>query len=466
MSRGAALIWILIALILGVVVWFTTPRAVLPSTSSQFLPDFSPAQVTQIDIAWPAGESARLSKSDSRWILQAKPANTSGTSTDVPASPPWPAETSRVQALLRLISEARDGADAQAMPTAIFLTLLRESGDPVRLAIDPNTLGGAGRVARLTTDGRVQSVASIDEQFVRALESNAIESWRSKDLLYWPPEATTGFDTRTGSDSIELTKAGGAWVMQAPIAIKADPATVEGSLLLLSKSGVDRFLPAQSPRDEAWKDPARTIRLASRSNANATRRDIEQTIQVGPAIDSTSRMVRITATDLAANSILWGPETAIVNSSTLEAIPSTPNAFVARRSLDLPAADIGAIEIESSGHRTIVKRTAAGTFGDTDATIRDLLRLLTETPASQIKILESASPSTPDASADSIRIRALGPKSEPLGEFTLKAASVASKTSGAPPVPAIEITDRLVARSIPWQRPADFLASLRAIKPQ
>lgn len=466
MSRAAALIWVLIALILAVVVWYTTPRTVLQSTSAQFLPDFSPSQVSQIDIVWPGGESARLTKSDSRWILQARPAIASGTSKEVPTSPPWPAETSRVQGLLRLISEAREGADAQAMPTAIFLNLLRENNDPVRLAIDPNTLGGSGRVARLTSDGRVQAVASIDGHFVRALESSAIESWRSKALLFWSPEATTGFDSRAGTDSIELVKAGGAWVMQSPITTKADAATVEGSLLLLSKSGVDRFLPAQSPGDEAWKEPARIIRLASRSNANATRRDIEQTIQVGPAIDSTSRMVRITATDLASNSVLWGPETAIVNSSTLDAIPSAPNAFVARRSLDLPPADIGAIEIESSGNRAIVKRSASGTFGDADATIRDLLRLLSETPATQIKILESASPSTSDATTDSIRIRALGPKSEPLGEFTLKAASIASKTSGAPPVPAIEITDRLVARSVPWQRPADFLASLRAIKPQ
>jgi len=462
MSRAAALIWILIALILGLVVWFTTPRAVLPSASAQFLPDFSPAEVTQIDLGWPGGETARLSKSDSRWILQARPANVSDASTQTPALPPWPAESSRVQGLLRLIYEAREGADAQAMPSAIFLTLLRERGDPVRLAIDPNTLGGAGRIARLTSDGRVQAVAAIDEQFVRALESSAIESWRSKDLLYWPPQAITGFDSRAGTDSIELIKAGGTWIMQVPIAVKADAATVEGSLLLLSKSAVDRFLPAQSPRDEAWKEPARIIRLASRSNANTNRRDIEQTIQVGPAIDSTSRMVRITATDLSAKSILWGPEIAIVNSSTLEAIPSAPNAFISRRSLDLPAADIGAIQIESPGNLAIVKRAADGTFGAADAPIRDLLRLLCETPATQIRILESAS--APDTGNDSIRIRALGPNSEPLGEFIIKVASVTSKTTGAPPAPALEIVDRLVARSVPWQRPTDFVAALRAIK--
>ena len=466
MSRAAALIWVLIALILGLVVWVTTPRTVLPSASAQFLPDFSPGQVSQIEIAWPGGETASLARSDSRWILQSHASKNAPSTGSASASPPWPAESSRVQGLLRLVAEAQDGGDARAMPTAIFMTFTRDSGEPIRLAIDPSTLGGSGRIARLTTDGRVQSVASVDEQFVRALDSTSIETWRSKDLLFWPAEATTAFDSRIGNSKIELAKSGGAWIMHAPIATKADAGTVEGSLLLLSRSSFDRFLSATSPNEGAWKDPARVIRLASRSNAATNRRDIEQTIEVGPAIDSASRMVRITARDLAANSVLWGPEVAIMSSATLEAIPSTPSAFVSRIALDLPAADIGSIAIESAGQTAIVKRTPGGTFSEADATIRDLLRLLSESPASQIKVLES--PVSPAAvlAADSIRIRPLGPSSEPLGEFTLKAASVASKVSGAPSVPAIEVTDRSVARSIPWQRPADFLATLRAIKPR
>jgi len=466
MSRAAALIWVLIALILGLVVWFTTPRTVLPSASTQFLPDFSPGQVSQIEIAWPGGETANLSRSDSRWILQSHAAKNAPSPGSDSASSPWPAESSRVQGLLRLVAEAQSGGDTRAMPTAIFMTFTRDSGEPIRLAIDPSTLGGSGRIARLTTDGRVQSVASVDEQFVRALDSTAIETWRSKDLLFWPAEATTSFDSRVGNSTIELSKSGGAWIMHAPIAIKADAGTVEGSLLLLSRSGVDRFLPANSPAEGTWKDPARVLRLASRSNTATNRRDIEQTIEIGPAIDTASRMVRITARDLAGNSVLWGPEVAILNSATLEAIPSTPNAFVSRITLDLPAADIASIEIESSGQRTIVNRAPGGTFGEADAAIRDLLRLVSESPASQVRILESpVSPSTGIA-ADSIRIRPLGPNSEPLGEFTLRATSVASKVAGAPSVPAIEVTDRSVARSVPWQRPADFLATLRAIKPQ
>ncbi|MGH7242125.1 MAG: hypothetical protein ACREJD_01755 [Phycisphaerales bacterium] len=461
MSRSAALIWVLIALILGVVVWFTQPRTVLPSAAAQFLPDFSPAQVNQIEIAWPAGEKARLTKAplDARWILQSQPkdAPTSSMTSSTPGSAPWPAETGRVQGLLRLLSEAHDGGESRAMPTAIFLTLTRESGDPIRLAIDPNTLGGSGRIARLGADGRVQSVAMVNEQFVRALESTAIESWKSKDVLFWPPEATSAFDSRSSTATIELAKSGGAWIMHAPIAIKADAGTVEGSLLLLSKSSLDRFLPASTPHEDSWKEPSRVILIASRSAAN--HRDIEQIIEVGPAIDAGSRMVRLSARDAAANAILWGPELAIMNNATLEAIPAAPGAFISRISLDLPAADIASLEIESGDHRALVKRTAAGNFGAGDSTIRELLRLLGEAPASQIKILESPGSATPD----SVRVRAFGPKSEPLGDFVLKVGSAPSKVSGAPAVPAIEIIDRSVSRLTPWQRPADFLAAVRAI---
>lgn len=454
MSRSAALFWVLIALTLGIIVWFTQPRTVLQSAAVPFLPDFSPAAVARIEIEWPSGERARLDRApfDPYWLLVSSP------KADTPSNP-WPAETGRVQGLLRLLAESREGADARAMPTALFLTLHRESGSPIRLAVDPDPLGGKGRIARLGQDGRVAAVAEIDEQFVRALAWNAIDSWRSKDMLFWPTAATTEFRSIVGTSDIDVVKSNSAWVMRSPIAIKADAGAVEGSLLLLSKSGVDRFLTTGKTPDTDWSTASRVLELAARAPGGRDRPEIKQSFEIGPQLDVNSRIVRITARETGKPDALWGPAIAIVTDSTLRAIPTEPGTFVSRLALDLPPADIASVKVTFSGHEALVKRDTSGKFGESDATISELLRLICETPAAATRILDT--PTAP--SEDFVQVQILGPKSEALASLQLRAGSMPSRISGAPSVPVIEIVDRSVARSIPWQRPGDLLAALRAL---
>lgn len=449
MSRAAALVWTLIALILGLVVWFTQPRTHVPSAAPEFLPDFSPAQITQLDLTWPSGQSIRIAKADGRWTFHA------GSTRDATA---WPAEPARVQGLLRLLHEAHTAETAAAMPSATFLTLTRESGAPLRLAIHPLSLGGKVAIARLGPDGRVEAVASIDEQVGRTIDPLAIEAWRSKDLLFWTPESTSTFESHSAAAKVELAKLGGAWIMTSPLRTKADAASVEGALLLLSKSSVERFLPASD--DQHWNEPVRILRFASRSNAPGARRDFEQTIEIGAALDAGTRLVRISAREGESRTTLFGPEVAIVSNSLLEAIPAQPDSFISRICLDLPSADVSSIEISASDQPAAFQRSATGTFGPADATIRELVRLLAESPASRVKLIEKPAEPAPGA----IRVRVLGPKAEPLGEFFLMPSSVASKVAGAPAVPAIEVASRTIVRSIPWQRPTDFLAALRSLK--
>ncbi|MBX3389327.1 MAG: hypothetical protein KF691_07710 [Phycisphaeraceae bacterium] len=454
MSRSAALFWVLTALVLGIIVWLTQPRPVLQSASVQLLPDFSPSQVSQIEIEWPDGERARLDRApfDPYWILLSQPKDNART-------PPWPAETGRVQGLLRLLAEAREGGDARAMPTALFLTLSRGSGSPIRLAVDPNPLGGTGSIARLGADGRVAAVAEVDEQFVRALAWSAIDSWRSKDLLFWPTAATTELRSRSGSATFDVVKAGGAWIMRDPIAIKADAAGVEGALLLLSKSAVDRFLPPNATPEDAWASPARVIHFAAKVPGTRDHLEIEQAMELGTLIDSNSRMVRITARQSGESAALWGPEIAIVNEATLRAIPTDAGMFVSRISLDLPPADIASVEIRFSGRRAVVERDSSGKFGEADPPVRELLRLLCETPSSGTRILDAP----PPPSDEFVEVRVFGPKSDPLASFLLRVGSIPSRVSGAPSVPAIEIVYRAISRTVPWQRPGDFLATLRGL---
>lgn len=454
MSRSAALFWVLTALVLGIIVWLTQPRTVLQSASVPFLPDFSPSQVAEIEVEWPGGERARLDRApfESCWILLSQPR------AGAPLAP-WPAETGRVQGLLRLLAEAREGGDARAMPTALFLTLHRESGDPIRLAVDPSPLGGTGRIARLGPDGRAATVAEIDEQFVRALAWSAIDSWRSKDLLFWPTAATTAFQSSVGTSAVDVVKSNGTWIMRSPIARRADAGAVEGALLLLSKSAVERFLPPSESVDSIWTTPSRVINVTARSPGGRDRPEIEQSFEIGPQIDANSRMIRITAREAGKPGALWGPEVAILNDATLRALPSEAGAFVSRLCLDLPPADVASAKVSFSGREVLVKRDTSGKFGAADSTIGELLRLLCETPAAETRILEA--PAAP--SDDFVEVQPLGPKSESLGTFQLRVGSMPSRVSGAPSVPVIEILDRSVSRSIPWQRPGDLLAALRAL---
>lgn len=461
MSRFAAFLWILIACLLGTVVWFTTPRERAVTAESPLLPDFSIASCERLNIAWPDGQTATIERGpwDGTWLLTTAIG-------DQPAVA-WPAETGRMQGLLRLISELRTAPPALStqaalpMPKAVVVTIDRQKQQPIRLAIDPNTLGGAGRVALIDESSRVRAMASASEGFVRSLDKSAVESWRQADLLPWPPESGVSLRSTSTTGETDLTRSGSSWIMQAPIATKADAGAAQGVLLLLSKTALERFLPASAGMESGFSPPARKIVIGARPSGADRNARIEQRIEVGPALDSQSRIVRVSGANEGNAQPLWGPLYGVVDSSSLAAISEDPASFVSRLSVDLTPADIS--KLEFGPDRIAIARDRNGNFGAADSTVREFLRLLCETPAASILITPTAD--TPD-NADRTAVRLFGTNDTVLKELQVKATTTASKVAGSPATPALEVTEGRIVRLIPAQRPRDILAALAQPAPQ
>ncbi|MBS0191915.1 MAG: hypothetical protein U0573_13020 [Phycisphaerales bacterium] len=452
MSRAAAFFWILVALILGAVVWATSPRQHAESANGPLLPDFSPSSCESFTINWPDGQTAALTRGplEGQWLLSS--ANGGQIS--------WPAEPGRVQGLLRLVQELRGDSPSAArgpMPKAIVLTFSRAKGSRVQLAVDPNTLGGKGRVAVIDESSRVVAVSQSTDGFVRSLDRSAVLSWQSTDLLLWPPENCGAFRSASTAGEIDLTRGANGWIMQSPVATRADSGAIQGVLLLLSKSGVDRFLPDSGDFEAGFSPPARMITCGYRRPGTDPALRLEERIEIGPSLDSQTRVVRLSAGRDGEKKPLWGPVYGVVDSSALAALSEVPANFVARISADLAPADISEIRFAGPGDSSAsLRRENSGNFAQADSTAREFLKVLCETPAASCEIRPADAPTPTDARV----LQLLGPQKNVLKELLVRPGQVASKIAGSPATPALEVIDGRILRLVPTQRPRDMIAAL------
>lgn len=368
-------------------------------------------------------------------------------------------DASRVQGFIRLLSELRTGAvDARPMPRASIVKLMGASGTLATLGIDPEFLAGKGRVAVVGDAGEVVRVGVCAEDLGALLRPEALAEWRSKSLLPWAPERSNSLLLRRGENGVAMSKIGTGWLMSAPMKVKADAGAAQGVALWLANAAIDRFVDDAAPKD-AFAIPGRVIVIATESN---DRRRIEQRIELGPELDPRSSLVRITAVEAdreratSEAGTLWGPVVAVVQTSLLAGLSDDPSAYVLKTSFDFPAADVVAVRIGAA----VTARGGDGGFGDQDATLRSLLKLLTEVPAASIVVLPQAAVT----GTDSTDVTLLGLGNATIGAAVVDFDSIASRTEGMPPTPAVRVTVDRIQRVIPLERAREFLATLKAIE--
>jgi hypothetical protein len=449
MSRASALIWVVLAAILGGLVWWTTPRGVVEVPGSALLDAFATSDVRRIRVTAPDGGVAAIERGplDGLWLMTLGQNQTSVV-----------VEASRVQGFLRLVAELRASVtEGRPMPKAAIVELIGASGTLATIAIDPEFLAGKGRVALLNEAGQVVRVAATSEDLGALLRPDALSEWRSKALLGWAPERSSSLLIRRGDTGVSIARVGTGWLMSAPLQLKADPGAVQGVSLWLANTTVDRFLD-DAGATESFATSVRTIVVGTES---LDRRRIEQRIELGPAVDARSSLVRITGVDRdsvsgsGAAKALWGPTVAVVQTSVLTGLSDDAASYLPKTSFDFPSADVAALRVGSS----TVSRGSDGSFGPNDATVRAALKLLTEVPAASVTLL----PGPGGAAAEATRVTLLGLGGATIGAATLEFDSIASRTEGAPSMPAIRVTVDRVQRVIAMERAREFLAALKSI---
>lgn len=446
MSRASALIWVAICLVLGALVWWTTPRANVDVEGPALLSGFAAGDVRAIRITHPQGATLTLERGviEGLWLLRPGAAETR-----------YVVESSRVQGFLRLLAELRSAAaaDARPMPEAIIVQLVGAGGALASVAIDPEFLAGRGRVALLSESGTAARVAVTSEDMAALVRPEAVTEWRAKTLLPWAPDRSNAIAVgRADGAGVAAERSGAGWLLTAPLKLRAESSAAQGVSLWLANAAVDRFL--DDAPGNAFTKASRTIVIASDS---LERRRIEQRIELGPELDARSSVIRITGVDADSGKAQWGPVAAVVQTSLIAGVSDDPASYLTRVCFVFGAADIAAVRFPAGG-KTIT-RGGDGGFGGDDASVRALLRLLTEVPAAQVSITGTESV----AADESIRVTLLGARDAGLGEATLAADTIAARTEGAPSVPAIRVTVDRVRRVIPVERAREFLASIKAI---
>lgn len=446
MSRASALIWVVICVVLGALVWWTTPRASVEVEGPALLSGFAAGDVREIRITHPQGATLSLERgvTEGLWLLRSGAGETR-----------FVVESSRVQGFLRLLAELRSAAsaDARPMPKAIMVQLVGSGGSLASVAIDPEFLAGRGRVALLSASGTAAKVAVTSEDLAALVRPEAVTEWRAKALLPWAPDRSNAIAIgRADGAGVAVERSGAGWLLTAPLTLRAEASAAQGVPLWLANAAVDRFL--EDAPGNAFAKPSRTIVIATDS---LERRRIEQRIELGPALDARSSVIRVTGVDAESGRMLWGPVAAVVQTSLLAGVSDDPAAYLTRVCFAFGAADVSAVRFPSGG--TTITRAGDGGFGANDASVRALLRLLTEVPAAQVSIIGNESA----ASEESILVKLIGASDAALGEATLAVDTIAARTEGAPSVPAIRVTVDRVRRVIPVERAREFLASIKAI---
>jgi hypothetical protein len=446
MSRASALIWVVICVVLGALVWWTTPRSIVEVEGPALLSGFAAGDVREIRITHPQGATLSLERGvmEGLWLLRPGVAETR-----------FVVESSRVQGFLRLLAELRSAAltDARPMPKAIIVRLVWSGGELASVALDPEFLAGRGRAALLSESGTAAKVAVTTEDLAALVRPEALMEWRARALLPWAPDRSNAIAVgRADGAGVAAERSGSGWLLTVPLTLRAEPSAAQGVSLWLANTSVDRFL--EDASGNPFAKPSRTIVIACDS---FERRRIEQRIELGPELDARSSLIRVTGVDSEIGRALWGPAVAVVQTSLLAGVSDDPAAYLTRVCFTFGAADVSAVRFPSGG-RTIT-RVGDGGFGADDASVRALLRLLTEVPAAQVSIIGNESA----VSEESIRVKLMGASDAGLGEATLAVDTIAARTEGAPSVPAIRVTVDRVRRLIPVERAREFLASIKSI---
>ena len=279
----------------------------------------------------------------------------------------WPLDASRVQDVLRMLSEVRTtgrpAADAAQGADSLSLTIEPDAtaGGAGPLEIDLSTRRLAGSVlASVRSVGGPGSpadkarLALVSDSLLNVLTAPGPREWRERGLLTWAVEASR-VRLIGGGTSVALAKSAGVWSLSEPIESPADHAAVMKTLGTLQLVRVAKFHdePAGSPASLGFESPTARIILERDVGGKAERRELT----IGQAADAAGSTLYAT-TDGGATAFT-------VPADKLSQVATDPSRYVSGTVSRASAADIAALMFHASspGGPSANKTDAAASLG-------------------------------------------------------------------------------------------------------
>lgn len=412
MQSRVAIISLIVAIVLGLLtaIAYRTPRgsgnAALTSlqddqSTSSPLTKLDPITVSKIEVIDSSGTVVRtIEQNELGWVTTSE----NGVK--------WPVDPGQPRGLARLISDAtkQPVVDAEQPENATTLKLTSGSGSPIEVAVSPTSLGGSTLIFERTSDGRtVARKASGDWNAL--LSKPSLDAWRTRRPLAVQADSTTALSIKSGARELSLVRAEGAWRMNAPKTVFADPDAANKLIEGLAAITAERFVESGSSLaaiERSFENPVASVQTStSMLGANRTN-NIKQVLDVGGPADASGSQffARVTATSVFGTETVWGPVTVVLTRQAIESLVQDPSGYVSKRSVQVPSADIKAIRIASSEDerrlpgivldRNVSGWTISGSSPDVSerttplgarhAGLSQLAALLCDTPASAVVI--------------------------------------------------------------------------------
>lgn len=382
-----------VTLLLGVVAFVALRGPSGSATPSGPLLRFEPARVVSLQLRRSDTDPPEsIERVGDEWLVRV------GATT-------WPASGQTLQAGLRVLASLepdRPEPSPAGLEHAPTLTITLDQGPAQRLRIAPTPVGGLvlaiGSSDAPTGTGPARQAAGWVSADVHAmLVASGLRAWRDPAAIPGLGPSVWRIALRAGNADLELARQQGRWSIRSPIQAPADPEAVDRLVRHLASIIVADF--RDSGAAPLSQEAASVeVESAERLEPGVPPRSVVRRLVVGAATDLGGRTVEARS-EVERSGVPPESRVLAVLAQPLAELRADASAFVSRRSIDAPAADVGRIEVTAcdGGSSSVVARTLDGwtlddrpLTGDDLTLVQGLVLLLATAPSSRITVGDPA----------------------------------------------------------------------------
>lgn len=313
---------------------------------------FDPARVTGLRVQWPDGGVAQLEPTPVTdvWLLECDGER-------------WPVATTRIRGALRLIGEMSVGSEAEGeeLVGGVVVRLTTPAGEGV-VRVGSDVVGGKGW-ARLEGEGGAPRVAVVDGGFTRLFTKQGLLAWREPVPMLPLPGETMRLKVVAGGLGSEVTRVKGRWGMTVPVGAPADGEFVQAAIARAHGMKVTRVLTAAEASGLGFDEP--TAVVVSETRVGGGGMSVVQEAVIGNAADVSGESAYVRGRGVwvegdGKERAAWGPVVFVVERSSIERLTADPRAYVSKRAVESPAADVLRVVVRVGGGEREYRRELNG----------------------------------------------------------------------------------------------------------
>ena len=396
MSRVGVIVALVVAVVLAAAAVLLLRQPPTASVVSGPLLQVDAARIVEIRVEAPGGKpqiARRIGQGS--WVIE------------LGDGLPWPAMGERIRPALRIVSNLEQVRAAErnaALGEAATVRLTMEDGTNHTLRLGLRPLAGASLAE---VEGEGPRRGWVDAKLVEMLAGTGMGEWRERSAMGQLGADVSRLTLTAGGKELAFGRVEGKWALMSPVAEVCEPDAIGRLFTLIGQASVVDFLDDGPPTETGLESPVAVLTAESthRDPTDPARVSTEvRSLEVGRIADMGGRNVfaRLSGESQQPGSTGKWRRVVVVNGQSLADISNEPSGYIARRTLQAPASEIGRLEVYGKEGTGLVAALGRGLDGwsrlggpgakplsSADAAmVQILLELLTTTPAESVLLTE------------------------------------------------------------------------------